>query len=90
MKKTGFLFLLIVALYLFTRLYNLDVYPIFTDESMYLNWGRLIWTNPTQYLFFSLTDGQQPFFIWLTALAWKISTEHYLIAGRIISVLSGL
>lgn len=59
---------------------NLHSYPIFTDEAMYLNWGRLIWENPFKYLFFSLTDGQQPFFIWLTAISWKLSEQFYFLA----------
>ena len=57
---------------------------------MYLNWGRLIWNDPIHNLFISLTDGQQPFFIWVCSLAYGLGGAHYLLWGRIISVISGM
>jgi 4-amino-4-deoxy-L-arabinose transferase-like glycosyltransferase len=81
---------LICIIFLFTRLYNLTKLPIFTDEAMYLNWGKLIWHDWQKNLFISLTDGQQPFFLWLTTLSYGFGKGNILFWGRIISVLSGL
>jgi len=82
--------LVLIFVYLLTRLINLIQLPMFVDEAMYLNWGRLIWYDPLSNLFISLTDGQQPLFIWLTSLAYGLGQANYLFWGRIISVLSGL
>jgi len=91
MKNKDWLILLFLSLvFLVTRLINLTRLPIFTDEAMYLNWGRLIVKNPKENLFISLTDGQQPFFIWLTGLAYLAAGKTPLLAGRLISVFSGL
>ena len=76
--------------YFISRLINLDNLPIFNDEAMYLNWGRLIVENPKENLFISLTDGQQPFFLWLTAISYWLGKSSFLFYGRLISVLAGL
>ena len=91
MKNKDWLILFFLSLvFLTTRLINLTKLPIFTDEAMYLNWGRLIVKNPKENLFISLTDGQQPFFIWLAGLVYLIGGKTPLLAGRLISVVSGL
>ena len=85
----NFLFICLLCLFFFSRLVNLSKLPLFNDEAMYLNWGRLVVKDP-QNLFISLTDGQQPFFIWLTSLSYGLGKNHWLLAGRMISVFSGL
>jgi len=90
-NKSEVIFLLILIFcYLFSRFISINSLPIFTDEAMYLNWGRLIWNDPIHNLFISLTDGQQPFFIWVCSLAYGLGGAHYLLWGRIISVISGM
>lgn len=87
MKKI--VFLLLIS-YLFTRLYNLTVLPIFTDESIYIYWAKIISTTHQQ-LFISLTDGKPPLLVWLIAsLLSVLPNSAYLIAGRLPSVLAGI
>jgi len=92
-KKIDYSKLILFSLifsYFISRLINLDNLPIFNDEAMYLNWGRLIIENPKENLFVSLTDGQQPFFLWLTAISYWLGKSSFLFYGRLISVLAGL
>jgi len=82
-KHKYFFFLLM--LYLFTRLFNLTLLPIFNDESIYLRWGCMeIQGNP----YLSLYDGKQPLLMWLYGYA-QLFINDPLIAGRIISVGTG-
>lgn len=77
-------------LYLFTRLYNLTILPIFTDESIYIYWAKIIATEH-KYWFISLTDGKPPLLIWMMALLLKIlPSGWYLVAGRLPSVFAGV
>lgn len=80
---------LIVLAFLVSRLLNLTIIPIFTDEAMYLRWAQIGLLEPKKYLFISLIDGKQPLFIWLTYPFIKILSDP-LVAGRLISVLAGL
>ena len=90
-KTKPYLLLLVLSLvFLASRIVNLQALPIFNDEAMYINWGRLIASNPAKYWDISLTDGQQPFFFVLTTLSWLSAAKYFLIAARMISVLSGL
>jgi 4-amino-4-deoxy-L-arabinose transferase-like glycosyltransferase len=80
----------LVVLYLFTRLYNLLVLPIFTDEAIYLYWGKFISQEHSHY-FLALTDGKSPLLTWIFALLMSIfPREWYLVAGRLPSVGFGL
>ena len=83
--------LLIAAIILFlaTRLYNLTLLPIFTDESVYIYWAKYIATYHTNWLI-SLTDGSPPLFIWMAFPLLEIFPEDmYLFAGRLVSVIAG-
>ncbi|NMC36336.1 phospholipid carrier-dependent glycosyltransferase [Candidatus Beckwithbacteria bacterium] len=85
--------LILIALgfvYVLVRLINIQVLPIFNDEALYLNWTRLIISNPAKYWDISLTDGQQLFFFLLTSISWLLGSKYFLLAGRLISVFSGL
>ncbi len=71
-----------------TRLYNLNLLPIFADEAIYIRWAQLIsqnWHN----LFIPLTDGKTPLFMWLLAPLLKLNFDP-LLTGRAVSVISGL
>jgi len=77
-----------IALYLSSRLANLKIIPIFTDEAIYAYWAQVALHDPANR-FISLEDGKQPLFIWLAAIAQKFVSDP-LVADRLISVLAGL
>lgn len=79
----------LVFLFIFTRLSNLTLLPIFTDESIYIYWAKYIATFHTHW-FMSLTDGKPPLFIWFIALLLQIFPhDMYLVVGRLVSVIAG-
>lgn len=81
---------ILILLYLFTRLFNLLALPIFTDESIYIYWAKVIEDTHTQF-FIPLTDGKPPLLIWMiAALLSVLPSDFYLLAGRLPSVFSGL
>ncbi len=83
------LLLIIILLYLITRLVNLEKFPIFTDEGIYIHWAKIAWHDAT-WRFISLTDGKQPLQTWVTIPFLKLFPTHPLLAGRLFSVSSGL
>lgn len=93
LKKTftrkDFLFLLLlVVLYFLTRLINLDKFPIFSDEGIYIHWAKVAW-HDASWRFVSLTDGKQPLQTWGTIPFLKIFPDNALLAGRLFSVSTG-
>ena len=86
-KQEIILFILISASYFFLRLLLLDGMPIFTDEAIYLRWAQIA-LHDSAWRFISLTDGKQPLFVWFAVLFMKF-IEDPLIAGRLVSVVSG-
>lgn len=78
---------LIAALYLITRLVNIKIIPIFTDEAIYTYWSKVALNDPANR-FVSLEDGKQPLFIWIAAVFQKF-IEDPLIAARLVSVFAG-
>jgi 4-amino-4-deoxy-L-arabinose transferase-like glycosyltransferase len=80
--------LILIAVYLFTRIYHLGFLPVFTDEAIYLRWAQIA-NQDASWRFISLTDGKQPLFIWFMMVAMRLIDDP-LIAGRIISVFSGM
>jgi len=87
--KQSFVWLFLLScLYLFVRLINLTALPIFTDEAIYIRWAQ-IGGQDASWRFISLTDGKQPLFTWLVMASIRIFTDP-LVAGRIVSVVSGL
>lgn len=77
----------IFSLYFVTRLVNLGIIPIFTDEAIYTYWAQVALHDPANR-YISLTDGKQPLFIWISAIIQKF-VDDPLIATRLTSVLSG-
>lgn len=84
--KNIFLFA-VGLLYFLTRLYGLTVFPIFTDESIYIHLAEKIVDDPFHLLFFRM-EGKNPLFYWLNALTLNIFANP-LVAGRVVSVFSG-
>jgi len=86
-KKQNLLLLLLIPSYFITRLINLNVIPIFTDEAIYSFWAQVALHDPANR-FISLVDGKQPLFIWLAAVFQKFIPDP-LIATRMVSVFAG-
>ncbi len=81
----------VIALVLFAfifRLANLTEIPIFADEAIYIRWAQVMRAEPT-LRFVPLSDGKQPLFMW-TVIPFLKLFQDPLIAGRMVSVLSGV
>src|SRR3989339_1221710 len=87
-KKDLVILALLLSLFLFTRLVNIEKLPIFTDEGIYIQWAKTAW-HDASWRFISLTDGRQPLQTWLTIPLLKIFPNNALLAGRIFGVISG-
>jgi len=77
----------LISTYLMTRLINLKIIPIFTDEAIYSYWAQVALHDPANR-FISLEDGKQPLFIWIAAIFQKFISDP-LIASRLVSVVAG-
>jgi hypothetical protein len=86
-RKRALITLILVCLYVISRLSYLTKIPIFTDEAIYIRWGQIALQDPA-HRFISLEDGKQPLFIWLMIPALKFISDP-LVAGRIVSVAAG-
>ncbi len=78
----------ILVLYASTRLVQLDGFPIFSDEGIYIRWAKVAWKDAT-WRFISLTDGRQPLQTWATIPFLKIFEYNALLAGRLFAVSAG-
>lgn len=78
----------ILGLFFLTRLYNLTVLPIFTDEAIYIRWSQ-IGSRDAAWRFISLVDGKQPLYTWIAMVLMRFIADPVL-AGRLVSVLAGL
>ena len=78
----------ILILGLILRLVNLDSFPIFADEAIYVRWAQVMKAVET-LRFLPLSDGKQPLFMWLVIPFLKIIRDP-LFAGRITSVFAGM
>ena len=87
-KHEWFILVLILVGFLILATRNLTRLPIFVDEAIYLRWAQIAWHDPS-WRFISLTDGKQPFYIWLVIPFMKMIADP-LAAGRAASVFSGL
>jgi 4-amino-4-deoxy-L-arabinose transferase-like glycosyltransferase len=78
----------LIVLYLLTRLINLDKFPIFSDEGIYIHWAKVAWHDAT-WRFISLTDGKQPLQTWGTIPFLKLFSDNALLGGRLFAVSTG-
>lgn len=76
------------VLHFATRLYNIKLLPIFTDEGIYIHWAKVAW-HDASWRFISLTDGRQPLQTWGTIPFLKLFPNDALLAGRLFSVTTG-
>jgi 4-amino-4-deoxy-L-arabinose transferase-like glycosyltransferase len=70
------------------RFCNLTLLPVFADEAIYVRWAQIMKAEET-LRFLPMSDGKQPFYMWVTIAFLKFINDP-LLAGRIVSVLSGL
>ncbi|MDA1317416.1 MAG: glycosyltransferase family 39 protein [bacterium] len=80
--------LVIIGLYGAFRLINLDNWPIFSDEGIYIRWAQVAWKDAS-WRFISVTDGRQPLQTWGTIVFLKLFPQNALFAGRLFSVTTG-
>src|ERR1035437_649181 len=78
---------LVLALFAL-RFYHLTILPIFCDEAIYIRWAQIMKAEET-LRFLPLSDGKEPLFMWIMIPFLKF-IHNPLVAGRIVSVLSGL
>ncbi len=64
------------------------IQPVFADEAIYIRWAQIMRAEPTMR-FLPLSDGKQPLFMWCIIPLLKIINDP-LIAGRLLSVMTGL
>jgi len=88
-RRDILLILVLVVAYFVTRLINLDKFPIFSDEGIYIHWAKLAW-HDASWRFVSLTDGKQPLQTWGTIPFLKLFEDNALLAGRLFAVSTGL
>lgn len=77
----------VLLAYFFTRLTNLTILPIFTDEAIYIRWSQ-IGSLDANWRFISLVDGKQPMFTWIMMVLLRFIRDP-LVAGRLVSVMAG-
>lgn len=80
--------LLTVIIFFGLRLFYLNTLPVFVDEAIYVRWSQVMKNEPS-LRFLPQSDGKQPLFMWSVMPALKFIADP-LVAGRLISVLSGL
>lgn len=78
----------LILIYFLTRSINLEHFPIFSDEGIYIHWAKVAWHDAT-WRFISLTDGRQPLQTWATIPFLKLFPDNALFAGRLFGVFSG-
>jgi hypothetical protein len=82
--------LVLGACYLSTRLLNLGLLPMVSDEGTYITWGvRALHGRGLEDWLASLEDGKQPLLAWLMPPFLTLVPDR-LVAGRLVSVLCGL
>ncbi len=79
----------VIVLALFSlRFFNLTILPVYADEAIYVRWAQVMRAEET-LRFLPLSDGKEPLFMWVMIPFLKIF-DNPLVAGRVVSVLSGL
>jgi 4-amino-4-deoxy-L-arabinose transferase-like glycosyltransferase len=78
---------ILIAVFLITRLINLSTYPLHGDEATYIYWGQIAATGPEER-FISMWGGRQPLHTWLVAMLVPL-VNSILVPARLISVAFG-
>ncbi len=78
---------ILLALFLITRLINLSTFPLHGDEGAYIYWGQIAASGPDQR-FISMWGGRQPLHTWIVAALVPV-VDDILVPARLISVAAG-
>lgn len=70
------------------RFINLTILPIFADEAIYIRWSQIMANEPT-LRFLPLSDGKQPFYMWVL-MFFVHRFNDPLFIGRLVSVFAGV
>lgn len=82
-------FAVVIVVYFGTRLVNLLLIPIFTDEAIYLRWSQIM-AHDAGLRYLPLSDGKPPLFMWLMSAMFRLFPSFDLLyAGRLTAVFSG-
>ncbi len=87
-RKPIFLLVLILLVGFVIRIYNLTIIPVFADEAIYIRWAQVMGAEPT-LRFLPLSDGKQPFFMWVLMFIVRRFTDPLFIS-RLTSVFYGM
>lgn len=87
-RKNILLIFILLLFFFISRLINLDKFPIFSDEGIYIHWAKVAW-HDASWRFISLTDGKQPLQTWGIIPFLKLFPDNALLAGRLFSVATG-
>lgn len=79
---------LIVAIAAVLRFVNLNSWPVFADEAIYVRWAQVMKAE-SSLRFLPLSDGKQPLYMWTMIPLLKVFSDP-LIAGRVLSGLTGI
>ncbi|NCO88975.1 hypothetical protein GW881_03590, partial [Candidatus Roizmanbacteria bacterium] len=79
-RKDVIFIVILLIVYFITRLINLDKFPIFGDEGIYIRWAKTAW-HDASWRFISLTDGRQPLQTWGTIPFLKLFPNNALLGG---------
>jgi len=86
--RWGLVFSSLLLLGFILRTVNLNLLPVFADESIYVRWSQVMKAEST-LRFLPLSDGKQPLFMW-TVIPFLKFIQDPLLAGRLVSVFAGL
>ncbi len=87
-KKAMLILGVLLVLGIIFRFVNLTQVPVFADEAIYLRWAQIMRAEET-LRFLPLSDGKQPLYMWTVIPFFKFISDP-LVAGRILSILTGL
>ena len=80
--------LIILIFGLIFRFVNLNIWPVFADEAIYVRWAQVMKAEST-LRFLPLSDGKQPLYMWSVIPVLKLISDP-LIAGRLVSGFMGM
>lgn len=89
-ERNFLILLLLLVIFLITRFWGILNFPIFNDESIYLEYSQLINENPERYWFISIDnvfrDFKPPLQYWLGSFFMDVF-DNPLLSGRFLSVI---
>lgn len=72
-----------------TRLYKLNILPVFADEAIYIRWAQMIADDPQMHFFLPMFDGKTPMQMWLLSFFIRLNRAEPVVTSRLLSVIAG-